>query len=1276
VADKKATIEVVERRLAKVGLGEFCLNLHTDSRQSKAALYEKLEKRLELISSQERDQIIDENYQELISTVSSLTRSLDSYYDALDMRPENEMSSLGDLLWSSLQTRDEYDALPALIKKISIPSALTLSPTTLETSRGLLENLENTFRALDVSSGELRNHALWALKGDFLDPFQITDLEERILDMGKKIACITKLLSFCEGIYDCKTISLEDCLRLEELRSLEDITIQEGLYKRIVQCRSPGDIANKLQTIAKQFPDTENSREWAESLQTLVGTIQKKMDYLNSPLAAKFGHCCSRAIEPMQAVVFQLNQYRAFLTQAFPDICERESNEWVLFASELSKILPLVDKFENQVVSFVRNGFSRAKLDWEQIASVAEKSRECDRVFDEMKKTFCIELLYNHCQIEQFAEELLTVGWLGRFRASWRHSLQRLSEKTVSGLNMNRRTLLSRLSQLQGWSQQVRTLERDKIRLGLVYEGNAFDTESIVSLLKAHESEVLLASKASLLYPILVKSGKTFVDIHQLGKSCFGDNAVVILSQIYLSHFNVTTCCLKDSIQQARTAVEKTELLVQSLKDYGLSDGGNSGELYSLTMSLDALLRSEEILALLSDDWSVKDIIKGCETVNALLSSPSSDTRKMLVSVRLKDLIHIKEIVEIARKLKTLHAELQDTGWFASNVVAAKDILQFPLMNWAAWQGRIAAELPKLTNWLKFRQALRQLEEQSASAYALVHQLLMNEIPLENLSKLFEIIVAQTKVKDAFRGSDTHLNALATSIRREQQDFRTFDRRVIDQGRKWTRRVLLSRPIHQGSCNGRRSERTGLQLIRHELNKQKRRIPPRKLFNRALQAVLDLTPCFMMSPLQVAECLQTQRTSLFDLVIIDEASQLKPEEAFSAIVRGSQLVVVGDSKQLPPTTFFGAFCEEEEIEDDEAIDNESILDMAKATFPSHSLRWHYRSKHDSLIYFSNQQFYDGRLIVCPSSHIESECVGVHLIQANGIYGNGENPEEASIVINKAVACMKNAPDNSIGIVAMNREQQELLQSLLYEARCSDDGVNSYLESWEEKNEHCFVKNLENVQGDERDIILISTVYGPAERGGKVLRRFGPINSIHGHRRLNVLCTRARACMFVATSLQPSDILTPGDVAPSKGIDSFAKFLEYAGSGQRLAKVSSEGPESPFEEYVGKFLADAGYDVHYQIGQLGFRIDIGIRHPVYPYGFIAGIECDGAAYHSHRSARDRDRLRQEILENHGWKIFRIWSTDWFYQPREQRTKLLDWLSSRIDELRKHECTYQY
>lgn len=482
-------------------------------------------------------------------------------------------------------------------------------------------------------------------------------------------------------------------------------------------------------------------------------------------------------------------------------------------------------------------------------------------------------------------------------------------------------------------------------------------------------------------------------------------------------------------------------------------------------------------------------------------------------------------------------------------------------------------------------------------------------------------------------------------------------------------KILLSQNIDQGSCNGSRKEWTGLYCIQNELGKQKRKIAPRKLFKKSLESLQNLMPCFMMSPLSVAQYLPISQSPLFDLVIIDEASQLKPEEAFSAIIRGSQLLVVGDSKQLPPTCFFGTVLEDEDIDDEEAIDNESILDMAKAMFSSHSLRWHYRSKHDSLIYFSNQQFYDGRLIVCPSSRGVSQLVGVHLFQANGLYKNGENLEEANLVIEKAIMCMKVAPKESIGIVVMNRQQQELIKSLLYQVRNTNSDVDSYLEYWEEKNEHCFVKNLENVQGDERDIIIISTVYGPIERGSKVLRRFGPINSIYGHRRLNVLCTRAKSCMYVITSLQPSDILPSDETISSKGIDAFSKFLDFAGSGQLLTKQVSQEPESPFEEYVGQFLSDAGYDVDYQIGQAGFRIDIGLRHPAYPYGFLAGIECDGATYHSHRTARDRDRLRQEILENHGWKIYRIWSTDWFYSPEKEKEKLLNWISTRIAELCK-------
>lgn len=1266
VADKKAAVDVVEQRLTRAGLNEFCLNLHNDSKQSKAALYDKLAKRLEIEEEKKRFQPIDWSYQEATTTVSSLTSTLDSYYDTLRISPQETQSSLYDLLWISLQSREEYDGLPSQIKKINISSALTISPTMLEISKGLLGNLESAVQTLDISPKELKNHVLWAFTGDLLDPFQADEINQCILGMGEKLGKIVEILGAWQGFHDVKTMSLEDCLHLEQLRPLQEISINEELYRRLVNQHDLRETIKTLKDMTDQFPSLLNSNNPTENLRQLSDVIKQKITYLKSPLATEFGNCCAESAESLRALTLRLNQFSTFLAQACPNIYARSSNKWAKYAREIQIILDYSENLDDQLVQLIQNGLSRG-LDWEQVDSVAKLSCECDRTYEELKEIFSTDLLYDDHRIEQLSVELLTPGYFRRFSYAWRRAYQQLSEQFVVSKKMDKRTLLHRLRQLQKWSQAVRLLKQKKIDIGLVSNGIILDMEAMSKLLRLREEERQLELSASSVYSEAVKSGRTLLDIQSLNKSCFGEDALNILTHLSSYLNDSPTCHIEDLIQKARRELETTESLAKSLKVCELSDDGNSSNLHLLSMSLNKFFGSKELVTLISS-WSIEKIIQGAESIDAVVSAQlNKKNRKILATVHLKNLAQVEEIVALAEELTSISSHIQEMGFIIS--IDGKKSDQILLLELAAWQKHISAELPKLTDWWKFRQALTQLEQKSLSAHTFVKQLMNEKIPLKDLSRIFNILVARNKVISAIRGSDSTTVQSSYKMHQIQRDFQTFDRRMINSGAKWTQKALLSRNIDPGSRLGRRGEWTGFELVRHELGKQKKRIPPRKLLKRGLEALQDLMPCFMMSPLNAAQYLPVSQKPLFDLVIIDEASQLKPEEAFSAIIRGSQLLVVGDSKQLPPTSFFNAVLEDEEEDDEEAIDNESILDMAKATFSSHSLRWHYRSKHDSLIYFSNQQFYDGRLIVCPSSEGEHELLGVHLFRADGLYKNGENLEEASLVAEKAIMCMKTAPHQSIGIVAMNRQQKELIQTLLYQARCASEEVNSYLEDWEEKNEHCFVKNLESVQGDERDIILISTVYGPTERGGKVLRRFGPINSIHGHRRLNVLCTRARSCMYVITSLQPSDILPPGDSPTSKGIEAFAKFLEFAGSGQRLTEVVSKEPDSPFEEFVGSFLSDSGYDVHYQIGQSGFRIDIGIRHPIHPYGFIAGIECDGAAYHSHKTARDRDRLRQEILENHGWKIYRIWSTDWFYQPKQEKQKLLDWLSKRVSELKQ-------
>jgi len=1265
VAEKKAAIEVVEQRLAKVGLGEFCLNTHTDNMESKTALYEKLAKRLDYDEKKEiLDQSFDNIYQETIGTISNLTNTLDSYYNNLEFVAEEGQSNLGHLLWTSLKMRSEYEKLSSQLKSINIPSALFISPTMLEISKGLLKNLENAICILDISPSDLRTHVLWTFESDFLDPFMVEEIEEHFKNMKTKLNELTEAVNFLFDPSEIKTINLENCFELKKLQSIQEASIDEGLFKRLMNNQNLEELIDKLNHIKVQFPKLVNSNNLKEDLLNLSNIIKLKIEYLKNPKSLEHDGSCYKNAESLTTLAHQLKNYSAFIKEISPKLYTNDSTKILKFAEEIKIILKIIEQLDDLDLYLLKNIFNQ-NIDWEEITLIANLTFDCDNIHKELSTLFLADLLNNHSKIEQLAKSLLSERFLKKLTPSWRYSYKYLSSQVIANKKIKKSLLIYQFTQLHKWSQKLFFLQQKKIDSGLLSEKINLNSEVILKLLNLRSKELFLTENTSLIYQTLIESGKTILDLQSLIRDFFGDAALDTLSQIssYLEinkNYNI-----EELIDQIDKDSSEIKFLAKSLETSGVEDIHNTFKLDEILLSIHEFFNSQELETLISN-WSFKSLEQGFKLV-AMISIPlKKTTRKFFSSVNIKYISKIEQVIKLSTELEILVSNIENMGFTIPKSIDYEDKKQISISNLTEWQKRISIELPKLMDWWKFQRELIQLEKQSSSSYDFVNQLLNEEITLKNLPKIFEILVIQNKVKKTILKSNSN-DITINRMLQTQENFQKYDRKINEYGGKWAKKILLSQHINQGSHYGSRKEWTGLSLIKHELGKQKRRIAPRKLFKRSLESLQNLMPCFMMSPLSVAQYLPISQAPLFDLVIIDEASQLKPEEAFSAIVRGSQLLVVGDSKQLPPTSFFGAVLEDEDIEDDEAIDNESILDMAKAIFSSHSLRWHYRSKHDSLIYFSNQQFYDGRLIVCPSSRSVSQLVGVHLFQANGLYKNGENLEEANLVIEKAIMCMKVAPKESIGIVTINRQQQELIKSLLYAVRNTNSEVDSYLAYWEEKNEHCFVKNLENVQGDERDIIIISTVYGPIERGSKVLRRFGPINSSYGHRRLNVLCTRAKACMYVITSLQPSDILASDETTSSKGLEAFSKFLDFAGSGQLLTKKVSQEPESPFEEYVGKFLSDAGYDVDYQIGQAGFRIDIGIRHPACPYGFLAGIECDGATYHSHRAARDRDRLRQEILENHGWKIYRIWSTDWFYYPEKEKEKLLNWISIQIDHL---------
>ena len=508
----------------------------------------------------------------------------------------------------------------------------------------------------------------------------------------------------------------------------------------------------------------------------------------------------------------------------------------------------------------------------------------------------------------------------------------------------------------------------------------------------------------------------------------------------------------------------------------------------------------------------------------------------------------------------------------------------------------------------------------------------------------------------------------------ELRDFNPkIHERRIEQFARQDERMLQHncKRVAHSHWSGLPSEGMGgeLAILRREFEKKSRNLPIRQLISRAGRAIQAIKPVFMMSPLSIANYLPPGQIE-FDIVIFDEASQVRPADAFGALLRARQAVVVGDSQQLPPTSFFDTLASSDE--DDEEVESltsdlESILSLFRAQgAPEQSLNWHYRSRHESLIALSNQEFYDNRLEVFSSPDYDRSNTGLRLhFLPDSTYDIGKsrvNRLEAKAVAEAVMEHAQQSPEQTLGVAAFSSSQADAILNELELLRRNNTSLEEFFAA--RPDEPFFVKNLENVQGDERDVIFISVGYG-RDVNGRLLMNFGPLNREGGYRRLNVLITRARRRCHVFTNLRGDDISLKSN--SSRGVRALRAFLDYAETGvlRRDTPVAS-GRDfgSPFQDAVSRALRDAGYEVHEEVASGGKFVDIAIVDRAKPGRYVLGIECDGAKYHSARWARDRDRLREQVLVGLGWRLHHVWSTAWFRDPKGELTRAIAAIESAI------------
>lgn len=618
--------------------------------------------------------------------------------------------------------------------------------------------------------------------------------------------------------------------------------------------------------------------------------------------------------------------------------------------------------------------------------------------------------------------------------------------------------------------------------------------------------------------------------------------------------------------------------------------------------------------------------------------------------------------------LETARRSFESTASQLAELVGAATVNGLPFSKQRELASAVSLQHPRLNAWCNWRRVRE--EALILGLEPLIDALEQRGVDSQGAVSLFETGYARWFAANVI-DAEPRLAQFVSDV--HASDIEAY-RKVEDRLSSLSSRYIRAKLCEKIPGRNEVGKKDGYGVLKHQLQLQRCHKPVRQLATEMGEALTRLAPCMLMSPLSIAQYLPADQ-ALFDLVIFDEASQITPWDAIGSIARGKQVVIAGDPRQMPPTSFFNRAAGTTEHDADTEEDMESILDECLgAGIPQHSLDWHYRSRHESLIAFSNSRYYENRLVTFPAPVTKESAV--HWTKVEGVYAKGQtrtNQVEAEAIVAEVVKRLTDPAfttgGKSLAIVTLNAEQQKLIEDLLDQARRKNPRIERFFS--DDLSEPVVVKNLETVQGDERDLILLGIAYGPTEPGAPTMSmNFGPLNRDGGWRRLNVAVTRAREEMMVFTSFDAS--MVDLNRTSARAVRDLKHFLEFAERGPRaLAEAvagSVGGYESPFEEAVAAELMRKGWNVVPQIGVSRFRIDLGIVHPDRPGDYLVGIECDGAAYHSAATARDRDKVRAAILSGLGWKLLRVWSTDWWVDKAGATERLHQAISKALDESR--------
>lgn len=1241
VTEKMAALEVVKKRLDNLGLGQACLELHSHKAEKKKVLEElKVTRDLTMpVADSVAPDVL--RYGKHINLLATHSQAMNT--------PINKTSlTLYQILGELSDFRQKYLKLP----KFKLVGLEDLTLTSFEARSELLEELITLLSAI----GDLATHSFRGAKLYELTPVIQAALEQQI----DHILDIMQLLEQLSS-------RIATALRLASPASLIQIEQLQAYCQKILQfperkgadLRQP-DWISKAQDINSIF----------EAIREFKKIHQQPDQLLKSEVWGK-PTIVVAALETCLSNINKLEQFSKQLTTPFTFPAPRnveeaegliQTGQHILSFPSVTGLDLTLEEWHNQT---------------QNIALIFSTATQLGQIYQRYNSVLRPEAWQQDLKLVR--EHLANYGvkLLRNFVADYKKSLNifnfLLQQPTQLELPAQLEILDAIISaqQLQQTFQQLEPL--GKLLFKERWQGLASDWGNLWPLTQA--IPILQAEAQRGFYPngILLLG-----QFNSIQLALYAENLAN-----YEKALNVT----KDGIEALLPLFKvKPETLFDSTDYLTLQTFSEQKQLFESLRKILLVFSQHELLAqnLFQQRWQSfnsnwEDLGNFMEAVQILRQQVKDQLypATVLDFVSLvppagliefeKDVIQLEEISgnlqqQLAELLKFL--ELDETKQFGSQNNLVKQSFTFlkgVLENWHK-------NLPELRNIVNLNQL--QVRFEQANLQPVFKEALDQAVPLAELIPAFRKNWMEALLNQAYIQFPSLKSFNFATQEQSIATFRQWDKATLVYNQKQLAlKHWQNLPGKQNSFNLTSIEQEQIGFLNREMEKKRAHKPIRKLIEKSGRMVQRLKPVFMMSPLSVAQFLQPGVLD-FDLVVFDEASQIKPVDGFGAILRGHQVVVVGDDKQLPPTAFFEKIIqgsddsssyddEAEELQSSGTADLESILSLFMTRFEKVMLNWHYRSRHESLISISNTLFYNNNLVVFPSpdsGRKDSGLIYRHLDKA--VYDRGHtrtNPVEAWTVANAVLEHIQLKPELSLGVATFSVAQRDAILDQLEVIRRQNPNIEFFFNS--HPSEPFFVKNLENVQGDERDVIFISTGYG-RDSSGKVNLNFGPLTAQGGERRLNVLISRAKQRCEIFTNLTPDDI--DFNRSASRGNQALHAFLEYAYSGI-LPHISSNPKYSSIptglEIEIAATLQAKGYNVEHKVGPAGNEMDLVIGEPNNPARYLMGFELDGPIYGQARSTRDRDRLRPQILKDLGWNIYRVWSLEWFLNPQKEASRLL-------------------